>query len=220
MKTIITAIILCAATATSAATIINDGFEDPIITAASGAVGYPGGSTGITGWTATGNDVVHIRDTHVEAGPLVFNAQEGSQHVDVTGAGNTGFNDGIFQDVATVVGQQYTLTYWIGRANGVSTDNRYQTPSTVLLGVGGSLVATSTNADTGPVGTINWKAFSHTFTATSTSTQIGFFNGTADIANGGNNFAGVDNVAIAVVPEPCGFAALGAAMLGLSRKRK
>lgn len=218
MKAIIAASALTLAPLTHAATIVNGGFEDPLITAASGAVSYGGGSAAITGWTVTGNDVVHIRDTHVESGPLVFNAQEGHQHVDVTGAGNTGFNDGIYQNVATVVGQTYTLTYWVGRANGVSTDPRYLTPSTVLLGVGGMLVTSSTNADVGPTGTINWKLFSHTFTANATSTQIGFFNGTADIANGGNNFAGVDNVSI--TPEPCSLAAFGAGFLGLARRRK
>ena len=203
-----------------ASLIINGGFENPVVFAPGGVVAYPGGSTGITGWTVTGSDVVLINNTHTEAGPLVFNSQELFQHVDVTGAGNTGFSNGIFQNVPTTIGQIYNLSYWIGRANGASNDPRYQTQSTVFLGVGGMLVASSTNADIGTTGTINWKSFSHSFTATTTSTQIGFFNGTPDLAGGGNNFAGVDNVSMEAVPEPTTIFAMGAGLVALMKKRK
>jgi hypothetical protein len=201
----------------NAASIVNGGFESPVLPV--NVLAIAGGSSTLTGWSVTGSDVLLIKNTHTEFGPLVFNSQEGLHCVDLTGDGNTGLNNGIFQDVATTIGQDYVLTFWVGRANGVASDASYQTESTIFLGINSSLVGTYTNSETGPVGTLNWKKFSRTFTATATSTNIGFFNGTNTVALGGNNFAGLDNVSIEAVPEPTTITGLVAACALLRRKK-
>jgi len=185
---------------------------------------FGGGSTIGGVWNVQGNDVLLIQNNYTEPnGPggssLVFNAEQGSNSLDLTGAGNTGPTDGVTQTVATVTGQTYALSFWVGQAGGGS--QYYLPPAIAGVSINGGARVDFTNAANLPSGGVNWEQFTTDFTATSTSTTIGFYNDTPLY----NNECGLDNVTLTAVPEPTRLLALsGLASMGLLglvwRKRK
>lgn len=204
----------------SAATLVNGSFE----TAGAPAGGFVqyGDGANIGGWIVFGdsvNAVLGINTTYTEAG-VAFPAFDGQVHLDLTGAGNTGAN-GVYQDVATTIGQTYNLTFYLGNATGDGTGNSavYTLPSSLNLDVTGAVTQGYTNANI-TVGSVNWTSYSQIFTAANAITRIQFTNTTPQ----GDNYAGLDLVSLAAVPEPAtwamfvlGFGVLGAA---LRRSRK
>jgi hypothetical protein len=197
-----------------ASLIVNGGFEDPVVAPGTYAIFTPGQSIG-SGWTAVGDagtNVLVIQTTYTEnpfGHPAVFNAQEGLNSVDLTGAGNLGPTAGITQTVATVVGQQYLLSFHVGRVafnNGPSFP--YVADATVNLKINGGALVPFTNSGV-TNGQIHWTQFDYAFVATSASTNLSFLNGTP-AGVGGSSAAELDNVSlVAVVPEPTSFALLG-----------
>lgn len=216
-------VLAAAAGQASAAVITNGGFEANPAPNGSYIQAFGGDTTSIPGWTVTGADVLVIDADYIEPGNGVgggtqtFNANSGQNAVDLTGAGNTSPADGIFQDVATVAGQAYSLSFYVGRAIGGAV---YSTPSTVDLQIDGGAVQSFTNALLGADNTIVWQLFTTTFVATDATTTILFSNGTPV----GNNYAGLDDVSISAVPEPGTMSLLALGGFGLAggwyRKRK
>lgn len=207
--------------ASARAQIVNGDFETP--TVATGAFTQFIGGSNMGGWTVLGRDVILVETTYSEVsnGINSFSAQSGKQALDITGSGNTGATDGIQQAITTTPGQTYQLSFYVGRASGNSL---YATPSTVNLSINGGAVTSFTNASS-TAGTVNWQQFFAPFTANGTSTTIAFLNGTSTVANGGNNYAGLDNVSITAVPEAGTFAlalapALGVFGVVIARRRK
>ena len=196
---IATIAIVTATVAPAMAQLTNTDFETPVVGAGSFTT-YGTGSTAITGWTVVGSDVLLVNTTYGELGQGItsFAAQSGVQSIDVTGAGNTSPNNGITQSFATTPGQGYQIGFFVGRAAG---GTNYATPSTVDLSINGGARASFTNSNS-TAGAVNWQQFFSTFTATGTTTTVSFLNGTPTTSGGGNNFAGLDNVSIVVVPEP------------------
>lgn len=214
-------------TVANAGVINKGGFEVPDV---ANFVSYAGGSTDITGWTVTGNDVLLIDHTYYEE-RMSFNANGGSQSVDLTGAGNTGLEDGIWQAVETVIGRAYALSFFVGRADDTGAAVRnYEQPTTVDVSFDGGLNRLHfTNSDVTANG-INWKQFTTYFTAISRSTVITFLNGTAPRPIG-NQYAGLDdgelrevtlNPQAAGVPEPTSMAifGIGAVVVGAGSYRR
>lgn len=202
----------------SAAVIVNGGFELP---GTGGSITTYGPGADIGGWTTTGapgNAVLLLKNTYSEPG-INFNPHSGLYAVDLTGAGNTGPSDGIFQDISTTLGQLYTLTFWVGNAQGNGTGNsavyNLTSSTNLVITLGGS--ATFDNPDQSPGG-INWKEFSYTFEASGPTTRIAFLNNTAQ----GDNYLGLDDVSIAAVPEPSTWAMmiLGFAGVGFMTYRR
>lgn len=199
--------------------IVDGGFEVPIANPNTFIKVNGGGMAGA--WNVVGSDVLVIKNTYSEAPPIVFNSQEAVQALDITGAGNTGLSNGVWQDVATTVGQEYSLSFWVGRAQGQSGDNRYQTPAAVRLFVDSTLVNTYTNSNTVTVGTVGWEQFTYTFFAQNATTRVEFLNGVPTSGNPGwNNYAGLDDVQMEAVPEPFTMAGLAALALAARNRRK
>lgn len=193
------------------------GFEVPIV--GGGTFQQINGGNPLGAWTVVGSDVLLINRTYSEVPTITFNSHSGNQAVDLTGRGNTGLANGVFQNVATVAGQSYTVSYWIGRAQGQSNDNRYQTPAVARLLIDGALAQTATNADSVAAGKVGWKQFSHSFVASGALTRIEFLNGVpASPAAGWNNYVGLDSVE--VVPEPMTLGVLALAAAGLARRNR
>jgi hypothetical protein len=151
-----------------------------------------------------------------------FPAEHGSQWLDLTGF-NSNSTEGVSQIVATTVGDQYRLSYWIGNTTG---DGIFGTTSTVNVSLNGTPTFSDTNSNVSPA-TLNWEQFTHSFAATAASTALAFANG--DPA--GDNSNGLDNVVLidlgpapppSGIPEPASFGlpAAGLAFLGLMRKRQ
>jgi len=199
------------------AQILNASFETPVIAPGTITIVAAGQNT-IANWTVVGTDVLLVQTTYAEPGNGVngFNAQQGLNSVDLTGTGNTGLANGIQQVINTVIGQAYTLTFWVGRATGNAPF--YNSPATVDVSINGGPRTSYTNNGTAP-GAVNWAARSHTFVATSTSTTVAFLNGTPPQTA----FAGIDNISItAGVPEPgtITLAAVGLPFLAFAAWRR
>jgi hypothetical protein len=218
--------------------IVNGSFEAPITPASStcgiyaDCLGFHNGVAGndnISGWQLIGKggvdgDGAPIPDapstimllgynyTETDNGtglPLYFHPQDGLQSVDLTGEGNQGTTNGIKQAVDTNIGSVYMLTFWYG--NQISTAPGYTGPSALALYVDGDEIGAFAGAGNG-VEDVSWTPYSYQFTASSTQTVIAFLNDTPY----GNNFAGLDNVALSTVPEPASFALLVIAVASIA----
>ena len=183
----------------------NPSFEIPALSAGT-VTNFNNGTTIGAGWVVVGPSVLLIQNTYSESNPAVttFNAGDGLNSVDLTGAGNQGPTAGVTQTVNLVVGNQYTLDFLVGRAD---PGPPYGTPSTVNVSINGTAPGTFTNSNSTP-NAINWKNFAYTFTATQVSNSFTFLNGTSD-----NNFVGLDLVNLndttpGPVPEPGAMALL------------
>jgi hypothetical protein len=212
-------VLLLAGRPTDAAIIVNGGFESPTVTSSEEFQAFSGGET-IGGWTVVGVDVLLVTTDRSELanGISTFNAHEGVQSLDLTGIGNTGLSNGVQQDVATVSGTDYLLTFFVGRASG---NFLYSTPSTVGLSIDGGPKTFFTNSNETP-GAYNWQEFSFVFTAASSSTQIAFYNGTDSPTQfgGPNNGVGLDGVQLQqasnqTVPEPSSLAIFCTGAVGM-----
>lgn len=212
------ALIACGSPPTRADLIVNGGFETPGASAGTYHKYTNGNSIGAGAWTVLGKDVLVLNNTYHESG-ITFNSHLGNNALDITGVGNTGPTDGVSQTVATSIGTQYLLSFFVGR--GDATGNKtsgpiYSNPATVNLSINGGSSVSFTNSDV-TANKVNWKEFSYLFTATSLSTTISFLNGTplnTKTNNHGSNYAGLDDVSLVPVPEPSSIVTV--ALVGLS----
>ena len=184
----------------------NASFEAPVIQ--SNYAYYNAGSTAIAGWTVVGGQ---IQLTSYVSG---LNASAGLQWIDMTGV--TGYGKGLQSDaVATVLGQQYTLTFDLGNYVPFGT-------STLSVSINNGPVSLFTNTVNGR-GPMDWESQSLTWVADATSAQITFLG----VANGSlsNDLGiGLDNVGFSAtpVPEPETWAMLlaGLGLVGFSARRR
>ncbi len=184
----------------NAATIINGSFENPVIPVGT-YENYGGGSTDIIGWTVVGLMNSLVESTVVDRG-ITFNAYSGSQWLDLTGPGPNLAGNGISQDITTITGQAYQLSFYVGSATDIAAYNLSAAyfASTIDLSVNGGSRISFINT-TAPANSMDWRLFTSTFTATGTNTNITFFHG----GSSGNHLAGLDDVSITAVPEPSNF---------------
>jgi hypothetical protein len=191
------------------ANVTNGSFEQVTVGAGSFA-NLSGGSTALTGWTVVGSLVTVINTSYVESG-ITFNAQSGSQWLDLTGPASNLASNGVTQDVPTTIGEFYRLSFWVGSA----TNNFNIFASTVDLSIGGGPRLSFTNP-TAPRSSMDWQLFSADFVATSALTNITFLNGSGP----NNNLSGLDNVTLEVIPAPSAVALLGLGGLMAARRRR
>ena len=186
-------------TAASAQNLIVDGdFEKPALNQATfyqpGATfGGPSG----TAWTVTGggsNVGVALSSTPTGSG-TVYNGNSGNQWLDLTGNNDNGSAVGIRQSVATVVGQAYSLTFFVGH----KFDDCY--PAIIGVSIDGGAFRNFSNGSMvapGNNGVDNFAKFGFDFTATKTLTTVEFRNGT--FAGNRSPVAGLDDVTMLATP--------------------
>ncbi|WP_133366192.1 choice-of-anchor C family protein [Qipengyuania sediminis] len=183
----------------SAATITNGSFElgpEP-----GSFVTLGTGSTAITGWTVTAGTIDYIG--------TYWTAQNGSRSIDL--AGNS--PGAISQTFATIVGQRYDITYWIGR----NPDGGLN-PRTGFIDVGGGQ-SQFLYTGSGDRANMQWQRQVFSFNATSANTTLTF---AADPRTAGQSFGpALDNVSITAVPEPgaWAFLILGFGLVGGALRR-
>jgi hypothetical protein len=211
MKTparIAVAIALCTASAaSSAALLLNGDFETNGI--GDTAIGYGPGSTAITGWEVIGDNVQLTGSGHLG---LFGN---GGQWVDLTGT-NEGFGKGLVSNAfSTIAGQEYSLTFDLGSIPSFGT-------AAVSVSVNGAFLGASINAPAlSDTFAVDWAGRSLTFVADSALTSISFIGGVNGLQSS-QSVIGLDNVAVAAVPEPHEWAMMlaGLGLVGWAARRK
>lgn len=214
LAVVFVAMLVGSTTIARGALILNGSFEDPIVPVGSfRTLGV--GSTAITGWEVVGVNTALVSGAFLDTG-ILYQAQDGNQWLDLTGPGTNSAANGVTQNVTTTIGQAYSLNFYVGSATNGSTIFA----STVDLSINGGPRVSYTNPNT-PSNVLDWISFSANFTATSTTTNITFYNGSAP----NNHLSGLDNVSLSAVPEPSalaiwGMGVIGMAVYGWRRRRK
>ena len=201
MRSSVTAVFVCLAVLTTiqsrANLIVNSSFETPLSPVGS-FITYAGGSTAITGWTVVGVDSSVTEGSFIQNG-ITFQAQDGNQWLDAAGFNSNSMTSGVTQNVPTIVGVLYEVSFHVGSA----TDGQFFFPSTIDLSIDGGPRTSYTNP-AAPTNMLDWLKFTVPFTAVNSSTNITLYNGGAS-----NNFlSGLDNVSLVAVPEPSSLVSL------------
>jgi hypothetical protein len=148
------------------------------------------GSNAITGWTVTGDQLAWID----VGNPWGLSAQDVNRFLDFTAYPTGAPFGGISQTIATIPGQQYELSFYLG-----TYTQRWGGPPVSITTSAGSASETFTVNTTSSAST--WTPFSMLFTATSTNTPVTL------IGSAGFQYIGLDNVSVeniggSAVPEP------------------
>lgn len=158
----------------SADLIVNGGFEVPVQGPPNfAAFNVPAGSTLITGWTVVQGNVDLTTTANYGPGPNTLDPSS-VQDIDLIGdsRGSGGVFGGLSQSFATVLGQQYLLTFDYSHNNGGFSPD-YAAQVTVADGHAPNSVVFS-----GEISQLNglspWLAFSQLFTANSNLTLLSF----------------------------------------------
>ena len=160
-------------------------FTSPFITVLSGD------STTIPGWTVVTPSVYGGSSGSIDLkSSSYWNPESGSNSIDL--AGSTGTPGGIYQDVTTVAGAQYSLTYW----SAVNGDEAPGNTHSLDVSFNGTVVATIQEAGVGRP--LAWVQHTVTVTATASSSRVEFDDVTPGDANQG---PALDNVSFTAIPD-------------------
>ncbi len=213
--------------------VTNGSFEANTITSGAGYQDFPS----LVGWTidptrsAPGANVIEVQNG------VAGSADTNSQLVELDGNGNTY----IYQDVATIPGQQYFLSFAFSprpqysncvgtpspancspSGGGAITEDGSENHLKVLAGDPAGLLSVLYDNTANGVGLFNtsWSHNTVFFTATSGTTRLEF--GDAGISDGYGTFLDSVNADVNSVPEPSTMLMIGAGVIGIavSRYRK
>ena len=92
--------------------IVNGPFENPVVPVA-GYTNFQGGSTAISAWQVVGVDAAVVGGAFTQSG-ITFQAKQGAQWVDLAGVTSNSTTSGLTQDIATIAGRLYALSFYVG----------------------------------------------------------------------------------------------------------
>jgi len=172
----------------------------------------PVGSTSITGWTVTADQLAWID----VGNPWGLSAQEGNRFLDLTAYPTGAPFGGVSQSIPTIPGQQYELSFYLG-----TYTQRWGGPPVSITASAGNASSTFTVATTSTAST--WTPFSMHFMATAANTPVTL------IGSAGFQYIGLDNLSVeniggTPIPEPRTYILMTTALALLigagHRKRK
>ena len=153
-------------------------------------------TTTMPSWTVVGGSLAWIGPKN----DFGLSAQNGSYFLDLTGYRDAVPYSGVTQSIATISGDRYLLSFYLG------SSSLYGTPNSITASAG-SASKTFTSTMTG---TNNWELETLAFTATGTSTLLSL------IGNSGDKYIGLDDVSVVqTTPLPSTWTMLIAGFLGL-----
>ncbi|MEH2247476.1 DUF642 domain-containing protein [Nostoc sp.] len=191
--------------------LVNGSFEDPIL-----ANGTWNTYSSITGWTATPNGKIEVQRNAAGSPYDGFNLVE----LDSDNYDPSKFNAqnplGLYQDVATVAGQDYTLSFaHSARPGTTAAENVFNVLVNDASNVGN--IFTESISDGAGGSNTAWSIFTKTFKATSALSRVQF-NYTGPLNTYGSY---IDDVKLATaVPEPTAITGIVLAGLGLVTLKK
>jgi hypothetical protein len=219
---------------TEAGLIINGSFESGAFSAnqGPGVMELDGGSTAIQGWIVqgglTGQGVPVGIAWESNDNTSGFKAADGDYFLNLAGSDGSSHRGGITlaQDIITVPGQWYTLSFAMGSCSAADGDSINPVVKVTVNGSCGACCFAGDNSVPSSGGVKSyWQNESLTFQASSATTFITFNASTS--LRAADSFIGLDNVGLVPVPESttavAGFGALGLAMAAMrfnSRGRK
>jgi hypothetical protein len=175
-----------------------------------GAVDVPPGGTSITGWTVVTNNVSPVSNVN----SFGLSAQDGVFSLDLQGYADGFPYGGVTQNLATIIGAEYELRFWIGVHNSIPVGVG---PASVLAAAGGTSQTFTTSLSAAGQ---QWQEFTLPFTATGAVTPITL----SGILTTGGAYIGLDNVSVELValpvPEPAGLGLLGLGVMGTLLRRR
>lgn len=196
--------ILCSST--SRADFSNGSFEAGNFTFdGNGADSLQPGSTTITGWTTFDAELAVIENTNNFGLSTPF----GNVFLDLTGYHDSAPYGGVEQSVATVAGQTYQVSLYLG-VNNDSGLNAYGPVSVQITAGSSSAILTANPAGSGNI----WTEETFSFVANSTSTLVSI----QGYSTASGHYIGLDNLSISpsLVPEPSSIVMLCAGCLILT----
>ncbi|WP_427160300.1 PEP-CTERM sorting domain-containing protein [Aliinostoc sp. HNIBRCY26] len=176
----------------------------------------------INGWSATPNGKIEVQRGGVAGSPY-----QGSNLVELDSHGYTANNFsqqnplGIYQDVATVAGKTYTLSFaYSARPDTKAVDNVFDVLVRDAANLGNNIFRDTVSAGDGAKTTV-WSIFTKTFTATSQLSRVQF-NYTGPLNTLGAYIDDVKLVSVSKVdvPEPSAIAGIVVVGLGLVTFKK
>ena len=193
--------------------LIQDGsFETPAV--APGTWSTLGGGSTAGPWLVRGVEVALVSTTFTGGG-FTYQAQSGAQWMDLSGGVNPNPTNSVVQAIATQVGTEYELSFYVGSA---WTGGQFVLQPIVDVTIGNSPATSFTNPDTAAGAQMNWLQFVTRFVATDTSTEIEFRYGNAAATL--NYVVGIDTVSVTVVPAPGTLAFVASLSVGAMGRRR
>jgi hypothetical protein len=172
---------------------------------------------GVPGWTDNshgGTGAVYLESSD-NSGSDFMTAQNGFYY---TSWGHNGLNGAdLTQTFATVIGQNYSVSYYLGEQQGLDTPPD-QIVDAMVFDSSANLLNNLVTLIGSPVGV--WTPYSFDFTATTATSTLDFKDATAP-GNGGNSNWTLDNVSVdgpaigSAVPEPSTWAMMLLGFFGL-----
>jgi hypothetical protein len=208
-------LLLSAAATPSLAAILNGGFETPGLAPGGFQTITPGSEPVGFAWTVASGDVDLGNAPVVPF--ILYPAYEGVQALDLNGT----MPGSIYQDFATVFGQQYELSFAFAdnpNEGGVSSAAVNITDLTTTSILVNTTVSHSTSTNSPPFA--DWQISVNTFTAIGPVTRLSFTSTSASTSSSGGIV--LDAVNVNPIPEPstCALAAIAALSLLAFRRRQ